>query len=262
MQQIENASIIVNQLLAQIQDLQDKVNSLNDERDTCDLETARSSGISHVPSQPLSIPSCGGMISRGSCVPHDTRNSICTSGNVFESLPSRDGPSSASFEKPKSFASSSCGLRPGNTGNILEHGEGVRREPQSSTIPTPRFTRKHETWALLHRTGGTHSQYCMMETPKCSISELHIGKFPDSVGFQCWKVSSKTEVCANTPCPMLTMSWIREVEMATSIDDLMTSQSIKGKISLIFEMLDAKIASALRKIISNSNFRRRFSVED
>ena len=36
-------------------------------------------------------------------------------------------------------ASSSCGLGLGTTGNIMEHGRGVRREPQSSSIPTPRF---------------------------------------------------------------------------------------------------------------------------
>ena len=55
-------------------------------------------------------------------------------------------------------------------------------------------------------------------------------------------------------CPTLTMSWVKEVERATSIANLMTSQSIEGKVFLIFEMLDAKVASALKKIISNSNF--------
>ena len=42
----------------------------------------------------------------------------------------------------------------------------------------------------------------------------------------------------------------------------MTLQSIKGDSFLEFEMLDAKIASALRKIISSTSFRRRVSVED
>ena len=51
------------------------------------------------------------------------------------------------------------------------------------------------------------------------------------------------------------MSWINEVEMAGSIDDLMTSQSIKGESFPDFEMLDARIASALRKIISSTSLR-------
>ena len=86
----------------------------------------------------------------------------------------------------------------------------------------------------MHRTGGTHSQNCMMETPRFAISELHFGKFPDLDDFQCWRVNFKTEVCVSTSCPQLTMSWINEVEMAGSFDDLVTSQSIKGEFFMIF----------------------------
>ena len=46
------------------------------------------------------------------------------------------------------------------------------------------------------------------------------------------------------------VQWIKEVEMATSIDDLMTSQSIAGRRDFTdYEMLDAKVASTLKKII-------------
>ena len=105
----------------------------------------------------------------------------------------------------------------------------------------------------------------MMDNPRYSISELklHLGKFPDSVRFQCWKVNFKTEACANSPCPTLTISWIKEEETANSMDDLMTSQSIEGRRDFPdFDTPDAKIASALRKIICNWNFRRRVSVEE
>ena len=63
-----------------------------------------------------------------------------------------------------------------------------------------------------------------METPKNAISELNIRKFPDPGDFQCWSVSFKTEVCVSTSPSELTMSWINEVEIAGSIDDLVTSQ--------------------------------------
>ena len=53
----------------------------------CDPETANSSGVSHVPSQPMSILSPRGMISRDSGLPHHTRNSLGASGHVFEGLP-------------------------------------------------------------------------------------------------------------------------------------------------------------------------------
>ena len=49
---------------------------------------------------------------------------------------------------------------------------------------------------------------------------------------------------------------IREVEVAKSVDHLVTSQSIRGHRFPIFEMLDAKISSALKRIVSNPYFRR------
>ena len=74
----------VNQLSSQIQDLQDKVYVLHEEEEFYDLETASSSGMSHVPSQPSRIPSPRGMLCRYSGLPHHTRNSMGTSGQVFE----------------------------------------------------------------------------------------------------------------------------------------------------------------------------------
>ena len=72
-----------------------------------------------------------------------------------------------------------------------------------------------------------------MVAAKYSISELHVGKFTDSNDFQCWRVSFRTEVCANTTFLQLAMSWIKEVVMAKSMDDLMTSQSNEGNIFLL-----------------------------
>ena len=47
--------------------------------------------------------------------------------------------------------------------------------------------------------------------------------------------------------------WIKEVEMNDSLEELKTSRSVSGKNFPNFEMLDAKIASALR--IPNSRKR-------
>ena len=55
------------------------------------------------------------------------------------------------------------------------------------------------------------------------------------------------------------MQWIREVEMADSVDDLKSSWGIQMP---KFEVLDAKIASTLNKIIHNSHFKRRISLEE
>ena len=58
------------------------------------------------------------------------------------------------------------------------------------------------------------------------------------------------------------MLWIKEVEMVESVDDLKTSQSIGEHRFPNVEMLDAKIASALKKIITNPCFKRRVSLEE
>ena len=88
-----------------------------------------------------------------------------------------------------------------------------------------------------------------MEAPRYSISEVHFAKFLDSNDFQCRRVNFRAAVCANTPFHLFTRSWTKEVEMAKSIDDLMTSQSTEGKHFPGRKMLDAKIASTMRKII-------------
>ena len=74
----------VSQLLTQIQDLQNKANSLSDAREFYDPEKASTSGATHVPSQPFSIPSPRDMRSRDSGLPLDTRNTMSTSENFFE----------------------------------------------------------------------------------------------------------------------------------------------------------------------------------
>ena len=58
------------------------------------------------------------------------------------------------------------------------------------------------------------------------------------------------------------MRWIKEVEMATTADDLETFRSIFGYQFPNFEMLDAKITSVLKKSIQNANFKKRVCLEE
>ena len=57
------------------------------------------------------------------------------------------------------------------------------------------------------------------------------------------------------------MLWIKEVEMVDSVDDLKSSCSIRGTQTPDFELLDARIASALNKIIHNTRFKKKVSLE-
>ena len=58
------------------------------------------------------------------------------------------------------------------------------------------------------------------------------------------------------------MLWIKEVEMVDSLHESKTSRSVAGKYFPNFEMLDAKIASSLNKIIQNSQFKKKVSHEE
>ena len=65
-----------------------------------------------------------------------------------------------------------------------------------------------------------------------------------------------------TPCsdfPSDAMLWIKEVEMA---DFLKSSRSVCGKDFPNFDMVDARIASALNKVIQNSHFKKKVSLEE
>ena len=58
------------------------------------------------------------------------------------------------------------------------------------------------------------------------------------------------------------MQWIKEVELVDSVDDLTSLRSLRGIRMPNFEVLDAKIASALNKIIQNSQFKKKVSLEE
>ena len=58
------------------------------------------------------------------------------------------------------------------------------------------------------------------------------------------------------------MLWIKEVEMAESVDDLKSSCSVRGTHGPNSEVLDAKIASAVNRIIQNTRFKKKVSLEE
>ena len=97
---------------------------------------------------------------------------------------------------------------------------------------------------------------------RLQISDLHFDKFPTPATFACWKIRFKTEVCNCSQFPTEGTHWIKEVEMVDSVDDLMFSSSIRGIQMPNFEVLDARIASALNRIIHNSHFKRRITLEE
>ena len=110
--------------------------------------------------------------------------------------------------------------------------------------------------------GGDSPKNHGADQQRLQISDLHFDKFPTPATFACWKIRFKTEVCTCSQFPTEAMHWTKEVEMVDSVDDLKSSSSTRSIQIQNFEVLDARIASALNRIIHNSHFKRRISLEE
>ena len=77
-----------------------------------------------------------------------------------------------------------------------------------------------------------------------------------------WQLNVRSEVCSGSCHPSDAMSWNREIEAAQSIDDQKTFHSITENQCTFFEMLDAKRATALKKILSITSFKKKVYLEE
>ena len=141
-----------------------------------------------------------------------------------------------------------------NTGKPVARSEERNRE----TIPTPRFGRRPSTINSFFPAGRVYPQNYVTDQSGPQISELQFDKFHTPSTFSCWEIRFKTQVSGCSSSPSEAMLWIKEVEMVDSVDDFKTSRSIQGYIHFPnFQMLDARIASALNKILQNSYFKKK-----
>ena len=140
-----------------------------------------------------------------------------------------------------------------NTGRPLAKMKELERNTQNFAIRTPRFAREFSICNPPSHAEGGYPQNCMIEQSRNQFPEMHFDKFPDPLTFQYWKTIFKTEVCSCSGFPTEAMFWVGEVEMVEPVDDLKSSRSTREHHFQNFEMLDAKIAFALKKkIIQNS----------
>ena len=95
-------------------------------------------------------------------------------------------------------------------------------------------------WKFNHPLWDSSKNYGV-DQQRLQILDLHFDKFPTPATFACWKIRFK---------------------MVDSVDDLRSSSSVRGIRMPDIEVLDAKIASALNRIIHNSHFKRRVSLEE
>ena len=237
------------ELSGRVQELQNEVNCMNDSKDFQDAESVRS-GNSHVTSRPVSFPPYPipeGMLRHSFVSPSrkegppsiwDTHG---ISGNVFA-----DPHASSSAPYPQELHQWNSSIEEPLHSSTVEKSE---RPEQNQDLRCQSGPSAKDSVIF---SGGDSSKNCGADQQRLQIWDIHFDKFPTPATFACWKIRFKTEVCTCSQFPTEAMQWIKEVEMVDSVDDLRSSSSIRGISMPSFEVLDARIASALNKIIHNS----------
>ena len=125
----------------------------------------------------------------------------------------------------------------------MEHGREVKRRPQSSSIPAPRFVKGFKDFCitmedLILAWCDRLSEISDLGNATCKNSQTHWN-------FKAGKSTSRLKHVQHQR--FLTSLCIGSKKLAKSTDDLMTSQSLDFT---DFEMLDAMMASALKKLLT------------
>ena len=181
------------------------------------------------------------MLSRDPDLRSNTWNLLDTSGNVFDSPRAAIDSSSTPHQDMRSSWNQSA-----TGGNLVRKRTGK---------PIAGGEERDDSNPEIYKEN-------MADQSRLQISELQFDKFARPSTFSCWKIKFKTLVSSCSSFPSEAMLWIKEVEMVDSVDDLTTSRSIGGHRFPNFQILDARIASAVNKIIQNSCFKKKVSLEE
>ena len=146
------------------------------------------------------------------------------------------------------------------TEHMPPHVTSERQTPDTTLDPTCQSGSSARNSVIPSE--GEFSKNYGADQQRLRISDLHFDKFLNPATFVCWKIRFKTEVCTCSQFPTEALIWIKEVEMVESVDDLKSSRSIRGTLGPNFELLDARIASALNTIIHNIRFKKKVSLEE
>ena len=244
------------ELTGKIQELQIEINCMNDSRDFQDAESVRS-GQSHVASQPVFFPphpDPGGMLSRSLGMP--SRNNGPPSiwdthgfaGNVFA-----DPVASSSAPYPQESNPWGSNVSGHTSPHVMSESQTPVQDQRCQSGQSARNS-------IVPGEGDSSKNYGA-DQQRLQISDLHFDKFPTPATFACWKMRFKTEVCTCLQFPTEAMLWIKEVELVDSVDNLKSSCFVRGIQMPNFEVLDARIASALNRIIHNTQFKRKVGLE-
>ena len=152
------------------------MNSLSDSRKFYDPETASSSGLSHVPCHPMSVPSPCGMLSPGSCL-QPTHGTYMVHRETFLKIYLRcrqqlvleiQEVQQIHIANPCLWTQEDLQHEQTNLRELFNTLQYLHRDLQGSfKLGNP-----------LSHAEGTYPQNCMVEQPRNQVSEVHFDKFP------------------------------------------------------------------------------------
>ena len=186
----------------------------------------------------------------------DTREKM--SGNAFACQPVWRNPDELHNDSGKLATSSGMNKRDGI--GKSDSGKPVQAKP----IPCFQRARKKS-----HDSGDCPMSMTHNHAAGINNSKWH-DKLPGlsntgnaSSEFQSWRVNFRTDVCSKAKNPCLAMIWIKEIETAKTIDDLITPKSITGTDFPDNDELDMMMTAALKKCYDRqTHFRKKISVEE
>ena len=179
--------------MVQIQDLQNKSNSLSETREFYDPESGSSSGATHVPDQNSTILSSRFLPRCDSGLPRNTQNCTGILGNGCERPLAQEGQSSTIFSNSKNLASSSQDMR-------LDIPETARRNTKRKSLKTqiqsPHFQRRS---GIVDSIGGTYSHVGVMDYHMVLFTEWILENFMTLWKFKAGSLTSELKFVCEQP---------------------------------------------------------------
>ena len=235
----------INELTARSQEQQNEANCLNDSRDCKDAESVRS-GLSHVPSQPALLPPFrdpGWMPSRNNGPPSiwDTHG---ISGIVFA-----NPTASSSSPYPGGFNPRISNVSEHTSPHVMSESQTPAQDQRCQSGPSARNSFKilKELWSRPTTTADFGSSFWQIHhTSNIRLLEDKIQDW----GMYLFTISNGSYAVDQRSGDGWISGWSKIFAF------------YKRNSNARFDVLDEKIASALNRIIHNSHFKRRISLEE
>ena len=145
--------------------------------------------------------------------------------------------------------------------SVISAGKGLAQKQSQHQSDHTQITSHSRTtvgcnswWRLC---AETSEQWC----PKEEAERTEFVDFSNSNSFVLWTMNFKSEGCSSSSLPTKATVAVNEIDSAKNMKELKSSGSLLGRMVQAFEVLDSKITSALRRLLT-TDFIGRVSMEE